>query len=117
MVRVGSAAAPLVNWEPSETNRSRTSWARPQWSTTPSSGRSLIRQVPRLWVEGCGAVRYVPTAPTARYSVSAAGAEDRPRADQHSAGSGDPSPRAGDPGDDHRPRRDGDRKSVGEGNQ
>src|SRR5690625_7318490 len=75
-------------------------------STTPTSGRTRIRQWPRLRVDVCGAVRYVPTAPTARYSVSAAGAEDRPRADQHSAGSGDPSPRAGDPGDDHRPGRD-----------
>ena len=52
IVRVGLAAPPVVMTDPSETNRFGTSWARPQRSTTPSSARSLIRHVPRLWVVG-----------------------------------------------------------------
>ena len=65
MVSVGLAAAPVVICEPSLTNSPGTSCAWPQRSTTPSSGRSLIRQVPRLWVAGYGGVWWVPTAPTA----------------------------------------------------
>ena len=71
MVRVGLAAAPVVITEPSLTNRPGTSCASPNAPTTPSSARSLIRQVPRLWVAGYGGVWWVPTAPTASYSRSA----------------------------------------------
>ncbi len=52
MVSVGLAAAPVVNNDPSETNRLGTSCVRPHLSVTPPSGRSLLRAVPRLWVEG-----------------------------------------------------------------
>ena len=52
MVSVGFAAAPVVNWLASETNRFGTSWAWPNALTTPSCGRSLIRAVPRLCVAG-----------------------------------------------------------------
>ena len=52
IVSVGLAAAPVVNWLPSETNRFGTSCAWPNALTTPSSGRSLMRAVPRLWVAG-----------------------------------------------------------------
>jgi hypothetical protein len=52
IVSVGFAAAPVVNWLPSETNRFGTSWAWPNALTTPSCGRSLMRAVPRLCVAG-----------------------------------------------------------------
>ena len=52
IVRVGFAAAPVVKTLPSEMNRFGTSWARPKRSTTPSRGRWLMRQVPRLCVDG-----------------------------------------------------------------
>ena len=65
IVSVGLAAAPVVKTLPSETNRFGTSCARPNRSTTPSPGRWLIRQVPRLCVEGYGGVSIVLVAPTA----------------------------------------------------
>src|ERR1700682_1575243 len=54
MVSVGFSAAPVVNWLPSETNRFLMSWLLPHLLHTPSAGFALIRQVPRLWVEGYG---------------------------------------------------------------
>src|SRR5699024_2088655 len=56
MVSVGFAAAPEVKTDPSEMKRFFTSWVRPHLSTTPSSGRSLMRAVPRLCVDGYGGV-------------------------------------------------------------
>ena len=44
--------APVVNWLPSETKRLLISCVCPNLLTTPSAGFSLIRLVPRLWVEG-----------------------------------------------------------------
>jgi hypothetical protein len=48
IVSVGFAAAPLVNWPASDTNRFGTSCAWPKALTTPSRRRSLIRAVPSL---------------------------------------------------------------------
>src|SRR5215218_4065598 len=72
IVSVGFAAAPVVNWLASDTNRFATSCAWPKALTTPSSGRSLILAVPMLCVAGYGGVRIVRTAPTASYSASPA---------------------------------------------
>ena len=52
MVSVGFSAPPVVNWLPSDTKRFGTSWLCPFASTTPSAGFSLMRQVPRLCVDG-----------------------------------------------------------------
>ena len=52
IVSVGFAAAPVVNSEPSAMNRFGTSWVWPNALVTPSSGRSLIRAVPMLCVDG-----------------------------------------------------------------
>jgi hypothetical protein len=41
------------------------SWVWPCLFTTPSLAFSLIRLVPRLWVDGYGGVLNVFTAPTA----------------------------------------------------
>ena len=65
IVSVGFAAAPVVITLPSDTNRFGTSCARPNSFTTPSSGRALIRAVPRLWEAGYGGTRNVRVAPTA----------------------------------------------------
>ncbi len=52
MVSVGFSAPPVVNWLPSETNGLAMSWVWPKPLQTPSAALSLMRQVPRLWVEG-----------------------------------------------------------------
>ena len=62
MVSVGFAAAPLVITLPSDTNRLGTSCARPNSFTTPSSGRALMRAVPRLCEAGYGGTRNVAVA-------------------------------------------------------
>jgi len=72
IVRVGFAAAPVVNWLASETKRFGMSWHWPKPLTTPSSARALWRAVPMLCVEGYGGVRTVRTAPTDWYSASPA---------------------------------------------
>src|SRR3954452_91156 len=56
IVSVGFAAAPVVITEPSLTNMLGTSCAWPHSFSTPSAGSALIRQVPRLCVEGYGGV-------------------------------------------------------------
>ena len=66
IVSVGFSAAPVVNWLPSEMNRLGMSWAWPHLLTTPSFGVPLIRQVPRLCVDGYGGTAYAFFAPAAR---------------------------------------------------
>ena len=65
MVSVGFSAPPVVNWLPSEMNRLPMSCVWPKPLHTPSRAFALMRQVPRLWVEGYGGVRNVLIAPAA----------------------------------------------------